>query len=226
MKKNDRILAEENRHEADKRIKSEEQDLVKVNEFLKYFNKFPQLKKLSSLDELKNLLSDPKNAFNKHIVVSLKDSFQSKFDPDPEQLAKLFNVPYDEIIHRIESIRYINLIYFTESKGLLILSDESKEKIREHYRIYLDTDWEINAFNFQNKFAEILTEYYEKFHPRIIQDVVLASDIKKQFDLELKSNKENKMFKFISDIKYIKRCFRDNGINNSHEYFKNRFKSI
>ena len=161
-----KILITENKERAELHIKEIESRAEKISELVKFYNKIPVLKELKTKDEVFAFLKEPIKYLDKAIIKDTGVTFSDKASPAPDQVAKIFNIPYNDITDKVYKARIGQLgnFKFDEKKKVIYLTDEAREHIAEQFKEYTQHDDEAKAFLLMQKTCTILNEYADRFN--------------------------------------------------------------
>jgi len=161
-----KILISENKERAELHIKELNERAERMTELIKDYNRLPVLNKLETKEEVFNFLKEPIKYLHEAIIQDSGFTFSDKANPAPDQVAKIFNIPYDEITDKIYKARIGQLgnFDFDEKRTVIYLTDEAREYIAEQFKEYTQHDDEAKAFLLMQKTCTILNEYADRFN--------------------------------------------------------------
>jgi putative NADH-flavin reductase len=161
-----KILITENKERAELHIKEIESRAKKMTDLIRYYNRVPLLKKLETKKDVFNFLKEPIKYLDSAIIKDTGVSFSDKASPAPDQVAKIFNIPYDEITDKIykAQIGQLGNFEFDEKRTVIYLTEEAREHIAEQFKEYTQHDDEVKAFLLMQKTCAILNEYADRFN--------------------------------------------------------------
>ena len=161
-----KILITDNAHRAEQHLKEIEERASKMTDLIRYYNRQPVLNKLETKEQVFAFLKEPIKYLDKAIIKDSGVTFSDKASPAPDQVAKIFNIPYDEITDRIYKARIGQLgnFEFDVKRTVFYLTDEAREHIKDSFKEYTQHDDEAAAFLLMQKTCTVLNEYADRFN--------------------------------------------------------------
>ncbi|MGE0089435.1 MAG: hypothetical protein AB7S50_08190 [Bacteroidales bacterium] len=161
----EKILIKENKKQAEIHIKIMNETAARMTNLLKYYNDLPVLQNLKTVKEIKDFFSNPVKYFENAIITDTGATFSEKAKPMPEQVAKIFNIPYIPVIDKIYQTQISNIdLMEIDSKNLTVSpKPDAIQTIYEQFKEYTKTENEAKLFLYTRELCDHINKYIELF---------------------------------------------------------------
>lgn len=197
-----KICINENTKVFEQQIKSLEQRAENITALLKSYNLLPVMEPLKTASQVKDFLSKPVPYFNNAILKDTGITFSKKATPSPDQVAKLFNIPYDAICRQIGGAKIGTLDFFILNEETMTMElDETKlPAIRESFREYLSDPEETAQYLEVQKLCSMLNNYCNEYKIHSTNRHQISPNLSLRYEI-MDSGKE---WEFKPDVRVIR----------------------
>ena len=205
-----KILIAEHKERAEMQIKELNKKAEQMTELVKVYNELPIINSLTIKKDVFDFFSNPIEWFNNSILNDTGITFSEKATPAPEQVAKMFNIPYEPVINKIYHLKKIDPYFydFDDKRTSIYITEKGKEKIYEQAKQYIEDEAEIRAYNLISKLCDINNEFIDRF----MLDNTSVNQIAHALKLNVTSI--DKKYRLIPNYSYIQFMFSNINLKN------------
>ncbi len=197
-----KILISENVDFARQRIDEMKAVAHQATAAVQLFNKQPMLSKIELAADCREFLSDPKKFIDENIWNNCGMTF-GKIRPEPSAVAAMFAVNYSGVVTAVRNLQLspdkLALLSFDEGAGVVTLTPEAEETIREQSKLWLTIPEQIAEYERLKPFADQLNDLCDQFGVTAPDKNGVARHLP-----FLRATTEGRTWKLIPNIDYIK----------------------